>query len=234
MTTTVLGPAPVFARPVVVASGLTGPSGGPTGATGSTGPTGRTGAAGSGGPTGAVGAASTVTGPTGPQGVTGLTGPVGTSVTGPTGNPAALTGPTGATGATGTGGTGPTGPSAGPTGATGSTGVTGATGPLTGAVNINTQTASYQLVAADANKIIEMNVATPNTLTIPANATVAFAVGTLINVSQYGAGQTTVAAAGGVTLRAAGSRVKLTTQYSGATIYKRGTDEWVLSGDTSA
>lgn len=230
----VQGPAPIYARPVVVAGGPTGPSGGPTGATGPTGYTGNTGAQGN---QGATGASSTVTGPTGAtgaRGVTGLTGPPGAGATGPTGNAATLTGATGYTGPTGAGGTGPTGPSAGPTGPTGASGVTGATGPLTGALSINTQTASYQLVAGDANKIVEMNVGSGNTLTIPANATVGFAIGTLIDIVQIGAGQTSIAGAVGVTVNSAGSKTKLTTQFSGASIYKGGTDTWTLLGDISA
>lgn len=229
----VQGPAPVYARPVVVAGGPTGPSGGPTGPTGPTGAQGATGMTGA----GATGASSTVTGPTGAtgaRGATGLTGPPGAGATGPTGNAATLTGATGPTGMTGAGGTGPTGPSAGPTGATGPSGVTGATGPLTGALTINTQTADYQLVAGDVNKIIEMNVGSGNVVTIPANATVAFATGTLIDIVQIGAGQTSVAGAVGVTVDSAGSKTKLTTQFSGASIYKRGTNEWVLLGDISA
>lgn len=98
---------------------------------------------------------------------------------------------------------------------------------------INTQTANYQLVLADAGKIVEMNLAGANTLTIPTNATVAFPIGTIIDLVQYGAGQTTVGGAG-VTIRSAGAKLKLSEQYATATLYKRGTDEWVLSGNLSA
>lgn len=135
MTAEVFGPAPVYARPIVVAVGPTGPAGGPTGATGSTGNAGGT------GPTGPLGTGPAGTqGPTGVQGVTGPTGysgPPGNSITGATGpgGDATNTGATGPTGATGVGGaasnTGATGPT-GPTGSTGSSGAatnTGATGP---------------------------------------------------------------------------------------------------------
>jgi hypothetical protein len=96
---------------------------------------------------------------------------------------------------------------------------------------INTQTASYQLVLTDAGKIIEMNVGTGNTLTIPPNSTAAFATGVRIDIVQIGAGQTTIAAGAGVTIRSGGSKLKITGQYSAASLYKRGTDEWVLAGD---
>jgi len=133
-------------------------------------------------------------------------------------------GPSGPTGPTGSAGaTGPTG--AGATGATGPTGVA----PTT--VTANRQTASYGLVLADAGLVVEMNVAGGNNLTVPLNATQAFAVGTVIELFQYGAGQTTVVATGGVTIRSSGGKLKLTGQYSGASLRKIATDEWQLSGD---
>lgn len=101
-------------------------------------------------------------------------------------------------------------------------------------VTLNTQTASYQLVLADAGKVIEMNVATANNLTVPLNSSVPFPIGTSIDIVQYGAGQTTIVAAGGVTIRSSGNKLKLTGQYSAATLYKRGTDEWVVMGDLTS
>ena len=99
---------------------------------------------------------------------------------------------------------------------------------------INTQTASYTLVLGDADEIIEVNNASANNLTVPPNSSVAFPIGTQIDLVQYGAGQTTVVAGSGVTIRSKGAALKLTGQYSGATLYKRGTDEWVLVGDLVA
>lgn len=95
----------------------------------------------------------------------------------------------------------------------------------------NRQTASYTLVLADSGKVVEMNVASGNNLTVPLNSSVAFAVGTVIELWQYGAGQTTVVATGGVTIRSSGGKLKLTGQYSGASLRKVGTDEWSLIGD---
>jgi hypothetical protein len=93
----------------------------------------------------------------------------------------------------------------------------------------NTQTVSYTLVLADAGKLVEMNVASANTLTVPLNASVAFPVGTIINIRQYGAGTTTIG--GSATIRSRGGLVNLAGTYAEATLTKRGTDEWVLSGD---
>lgn len=99
---------------------------------------------------------------------------------------------------------------------------------------INTQTASYTLVLGDAGKIVEMNNASANNLTIPPNASVAFPTKTRIDICSVGAGQTTIVAGSGVTIRSVNSRLKLTTQYSGGTLYKRDTNEWVLLGDISS
>jgi hypothetical protein len=101
-------------------------------------------------------------------------------------------------------------------------------------VTANRQTASYTLVLADSAKLVEMNVASANNLTVPPNSSVAFSTGTQILISQYGAGQTTVVAGTGVTIRSASGNLKLTGQYSGASLVKIGADEWILFGDITA
>ena len=92
---------------------------------------------------------------------------------------------------------------------------------------------SYTLVLADAGKLVTLNNAAAITLTIPTNASVALPLGTRIDLLQYGAGQVTVGGAG-VTIRSSGARLKLSGQYAGATLWKKGTDEWVLIGDITA
>ena len=101
-------------------------------------------------------------------------------------------------------------------------------------ITANRQTASYTLALSDADKLVEMNVATANNLTVPLNSSVAFSVGTQILLAQYGAGQTTVVATSGVTIRSNGGKLKLNVQYSGATLIKIATDEWYLFGDIVA
>jgi len=98
----------------------------------------------------------------------------------------------------------------------------------------NRQTASYTLVLGDADKLVEMNVATANNLTIPLNSSVAFPTGTQILLSQYGAGQTTIVPTSGVTVRSSGAKLKLTGQYSGATLIKIAENEWYCFGDLSS
>lgn len=119
----------------------------------------------------------------------------------------------------------------GPEGPDGPPGPDGPTGPAgDAATDVNTQTANYTLVLADAGRTVEMDLAGANTLTIPPNSSVAFPVGTIVNFTQKGAGQTTITPGSGVTLR---SRAGLKTagQWAMGTLYKRATDEWVVGGD---
>jgi hypothetical protein len=101
-------------------------------------------------------------------------------------------------------------------------------------ITTNRQTASYTLVLGDADKLVEMNVATANDLTIPLNSSVAFPTGTQILLAQYGAGQTTIVPTSGVTVRSNGNKLKLNVRYSGATLIKIDTDEWYLFGDIAS
>ena len=93
---------------------------------------------------------------------------------------------------------------------------------------------SYTLVLADGGKVVEMNNLSANTLTVPPNSSVAFPVGTQILVVQVGEGQTTVAAGAGVTVNSKDGNLKLSAQWSAATLIKRATDAWVAIGDLSA
>jgi hypothetical protein len=100
-------------------------------------------------------------------------------------------------------------------------------------LSIDTKTANYSLVLGDKNKVIEMNVGSANTVTVPLNSAHAFPIGSQVTITQYGAGKTQVVATGGVTVRATpGSYLRA--QYSTATLIKRGTDEWYLIGDLSS
>lgn len=72
------------------------------------------------------------------------------------------------------------------------------------------------------------------TITVPANSSVAFPTGTEIVVFQAGAGQVTFAAAGGVTINSKDSNLKITGQYSSATLKKVATDTWDMIGDLAA
>jgi hypothetical protein len=99
---------------------------------------------------------------------------------------------------------------------------------------ISQKTSSYTLAAlTERDSMIEMNSASATTLTVPTNATVAWPVGTSIDILRVGAGAVDVAAASGVTINATPG-LKLRAQWSSATLIKRATDTWVLVGDLSA
>ena len=104
-------------------------------------------------------------------------------------------------------------------------------------VTLNAQTATYTVVLADADqKLVTMSVGSANDFLIPTNASVAFAVGTVINVIQIGAGQTTIKAvtSGTTTISSTGTPAttpKLRAQYSAASCIKVATDTWYVVGD---
>lgn len=99
-------------------------------------------------------------------------------------------------------------------------------------LTLNAQTGTtYTLVLADAHKFVTLSNASAITLTVPPNSSVAFETGDQVNLMQLGAGQVTVAAGSGVTLRSAGSLVKTSAQYAVATLVKIASDEWVLLGN---
>jgi hypothetical protein len=103
---------------------------------------------------------------------------------------------------------------------------------LCASVNVQTGT-SYTLVLADAFTMVAMDNASANTLIVPPNSTVAFPVGTRIDLSQDGAGQTTVAAGAGVTIRTP-ETLKIRKQWGKATLIKRAADTWDLEGNLEA
>ena len=105
------------------------------------------------------------------------------------------------------------------------------TGNVVSQVSINAQTGTtYTTVLADQSKLVTLTNASAITVTIPANSSVAYPVGTKIDFAQLGAGQVTFAGAGGVTVNATPT-LKLRAQYSAATCIKIATDTWLLVGD---
>lgn len=91
---------------------------------------------------------------------------------------------------------------------------------------------TYAFVLSDQGKLITFTNGSAITATIPANASVAFPIGTVIEIYQGGAGQVTVAITSD-TLRATPG-AKTRAQYSHAYLRKVAATTWVLSGDTAA
>jgi hypothetical protein len=100
---------------------------------------------------------------------------------------------------------------------------------------ISQKTDSYTLSAlTERDSVIEINKSTGVTLTVPADSTVDYPVGTSINILQTGAGQVTVAPVSGTVTINATPGLKLRAQWSSATLLKRAANTWVLLGDLSA
>jgi hypothetical protein len=99
--------------------------------------------------------------------------------------------------------------------------------------SFNNKTTSYTLVLGDEGNVVEMESASANTVTIPTNASVAFNIGSSIDVFQKGTGQTSVVAGAGVTILNTPG-LKFRDRYSMATLIKRDTNTWIVSGDLTA
>lgn len=102
-------------------------------------------------------------------------------------------------------------------------------------ITIKTKTASHTLDSddlADVNAgksiLFNMNVATANALTIPANSAQAFPLGTVVFIDWVGAGQPTITPDTGVTFQ--GGRYKISEQYEGCFAKKVATDTWRIQG----
>lgn len=98
---------------------------------------------------------------------------------------------------------------------------------------LNQQTASYTLVLADRDKMVEISSGSATTLTVPADASVNFPVGTRIEILQTNTGQITVAGAAGATVNGTPG-LRLRAQWSSAMLIKRAANTWVLIGDLVA
>jgi hypothetical protein len=96
------------------------------------------------------------------------------------------------------------------------------------------KTDSYTLSAlTERDSLIEVAKASATTITIPLNSAVAFPVGTSLDILQTSTGQVTIAGAAGVTVNATPG-LKLRTQWSSCTLFKRAENTWVVYGDLTA
>jgi len=103
----------------------------------------------------------------------------------------------------------------------------GGGGPLS--IDARTGTAET-LTLANAEGMVTLDNASPITLTVPPNSSVAFPIGTTIALVQLGAGQVTVAAGAGVTIQSYGSLLSIAAQNLPVSLTKLATDTWLLTG----
>jgi beta-glucosidase/6-phospho-beta-glucosidase/beta-galactosidase len=97
------------------------------------------------------------------------------------------------------------------------------------------QTVDYTAVIADTYQVLElMNKATAIAYKIPTNASVAFPIGTVLNILNIGAGTCTISAvtSGTTTILSSGAVAAAPTlaQYKSAACIKTGTDTWYVVG----
>jgi hypothetical protein len=104
---------------------------------------------------------------------------------------------------------------------------TGAFAPLLLA-ETTTRTANYTLALTDQGLVVPMN-GTTLELTVPTNSSVAFPVGSVVNVYNLNVSPVEIKGAGGVTVRNAG----FLAEFGEVSLRKRGTDEWVVAGNLS-
>jgi len=86
------------------------------------------------------------------------------------------------------------------------------------------------LALTDAGKMIWSSNGSPTTITIPANASVAFPVDTRIDLCQGGAGLLSIA----ITTDTLRGGVDSTGQWRGMSLWKKAATEWVIFGGTAA
>ena len=99
----------------------------------------------------------------------------------------------------------------------------------------NNQTGTtYTIVLADAGALVTMSNAAANAFKIPTNASVAYAIGSRIDILNIGAGLCTISAVtpGTTIVLSAGATAASPTvaQYKAATCIKTGTDAWYVIG----
>lgn len=96
-----------------------------------------------------------------------------------------------------------------------------------------TQTGSYTLQLADAGQQVPINSSSAVVVSVPTDATAAFAVGTILEVSQEGTGQVTIAGASGVTVTGYGGAYKTSGQYAAVGLRKTAANAWRVTGGVS-
>ena len=99
-------------------------------------------------------------------------------------------------------------------------------------VSITKTGTSYTLVLADAFKTVTSSNGSAQTITIPLNSSVAFAVGDRVDIIMLGSGTTSVTGASGVTVNGVnGGTGAIAAQYAAVSCVKLATNTWVLMGN---
>ena len=104
-------------------------------------------------------------------------------------------------------------------------------GGLVAPLAFNAQTGTtYTFVLADAGKMVTFANGSAQTITVPPNSSVAFAVGTQIILQGILAGVVTLVAGAGVTVNSKDAALAIDGQWAAVTLVKTATDVWSLIG----
>jgi len=104
-------------------------------------------------------------------------------------------------------------------------------GGLVAPLAINAQTGTtYTFVIGDAGKLVTSSNGSAQTITVPPNSGVAFAIGTQIIVQNIGSANATLATAGTPTLNSKDANLEIDGQFAAATLIKTATDAWSIIG----
>jgi len=97
------------------------------------------------------------------------------------------------------------------------------------------KTGSYTLTSlTERDDLIEVNSASAAVISIPEDATVDYPIGTSLDILRTGSGEVSIAGVSGTVTVNATPGLKLRTQWSSATIFKRAANTWVAYGDLKA
>jgi hypothetical protein len=97
------------------------------------------------------------------------------------------------------------------------------------------KTGSYTLsTLTHRDDLIEVNSASAAVISIPEDATLDYPIGTSLDILQTGSGEVSIAGVSGTVTVNATPGLKLRTQWSSATIFKRAANTWVVYGDLKA
>ena len=100
---------------------------------------------------------------------------------------------------------------------------------------VNPQTGTtYTPVAGDAGKMITLSNAAAITVSLPQDSAATIAIGTYLDFLQLGAGQVTLQAGSGATVRLSGLTGKIRAQYARAGAQKIAANTWSVFGDLAA
>jgi hypothetical protein len=102
-------------------------------------------------------------------------------------------------------------------------------------ITVNAQTGTaYTPGTAQVGQLTTLSNVAAQTVTIPANASIAFAIGDQLNFMNLSTGTATFVASGTAVIRSAGTKLKLADQYAVCTVLKIDTDAWVMVGNVKA